>query len=235
MEGETNQQRRDYLLPASILVAAILISGSIVYLVGSKSSEGVGAKDPGQLAAVKEVAPLKTSDRDVILGDPKAPVTFIEFGDYQCPFCGRFFEQVEVPLRENYIKSGKVKMVFRNFSFLGPESTAAAEAAECAKDQKQFWAYHDLIYQTEIKDGRENNGNLNRDLFLKLADELRLDRSAFASCFDSKKYEGQIQKDTDNAKALGINSTPTTFVNSQKLVGALPYSQFQAAIDSILK
>ena len=235
MEGETNNQKRDYLLPASILVAAILISGSIVYLVGSRSTGGARGEDTGELAAIKETGDLKTSDRDVILGDPKAPVTFIEFGDYQCPFCGRFFEQVEVPLRENYIKPGKVKMVFRNFAFLGPESTAAAEAAECAKDQKQFWAFHDAIYETEIKDGRENNGNLNRDLFLKLADELKLDHSAFTSCFDSKKYAGQIQKDNDNAKALGINSTPTTFVNSQKLVGALPYAQFKAAIDSILK
>ena len=235
MEAEINKEKRDYLLPASILVAAILISGSIIYLVGSKSGGGVGAKDTGELAAIKETAPLKTSDRDVILGDPKAPVTLIEFGDYQCPFCGRFFEQVEIPLRENYIKPGKVKMVFRNFQFLGPESIAAAEAAECAKDQKQFWAFHDALYETEIKDGRENNGNLNKDLFLKLADELKLDHSAFASSFDSKKYVGQVEKDTDNAKALGVNSTPTTFVNSQKLVGALPYAQFKAAIDSILK
>ena len=230
-----NKEKRDYLLPASILVAAILISGSIIYLVGSKSGGGVGAKDTGELAAIKETAPLKTSDRDVILGDPKAPVTLIEFGDYQCPFCGRFFEQVELPLREEYIKTGKVKMVFRNFQFLGPESTAAAEAAECAKDQKQFWAYHDVLYETEIKDGRENNGNLNRDLFLKLADELKLDHSTFTSCFDSKKYTGQVEKDTDNAKVLGVNSTPTTFINSQKIQGALPYAQFQAAIDSILK
>jgi len=235
MEGEAGNPKRDYLLPASILVAAILISGSIVYLVGSRSDGGVRGEDSGQLAAIKETAPLKTSDRDVILGDLEAPVTLIEFGDYQCPFCGRFFEQVELPLRENYIKSGKVKMVFRNFSFLGPESTDAAEAAECAKDQKQFWAYHDLIYQIEIKDGRENNGNLDRDLFLKLADELKLDHSAFASCFDSKKYAGQVEKDNDNARVLGVNSTPTTFVNSQKIVGALPYAQFQAAIDSILK
>ena len=235
MEGEIKNKKRDYLLPASILVAAILISGSIVYLVGSKSGGGVGAKDSGELAAIKETTELKTSDRDVILGDPKAPVTLIEYGDYQCPFCGRFFKQVEFPLRENYIKTGKVKMVFKNFQFLGSESIAAAEAAECAKDQKQFWAYHDALYETEIKDGRENNGNLNRDLFLKLADELKLDHSAFASCFDSEKYASQIEEDNNKAKALGVNSTPTTFVNSQKLVGALPYAQFKAAIDSILK
>ncbi|MBI2033693.1 MAG: DsbA family protein [Candidatus Liptonbacteria bacterium] len=233
-----NKEKRDYLLPASILVAAILISGSIVYLVGSRSTGGVsdvGKEDSDQLATIKETSNLKTSDRDVILGDPKAPVTLIEFGDYQCPFCGRFFEQVEIPLRENYIKSGKVKMVFMNFSFLGPESTAAAEAAECAKDQKQFWAFHDAIYETEIKDGRENNGNLNRDLFLKLASELKLDNSSFTSCFDSKKYARQVEEDNNNARALGVNSTPTTFVNSQKLIGALPYAQFKAAIDSILK
>lgn len=235
MEGEMNREKRDYLLPASIFVAAILISGSIVYLVGSRSTGGVRGKDSGELAAIKETAELKTSDRDVILGDPKAPVTLIEFGDYQCPFCGRFFEQVEPPLRENYIKTGKVKMVFRNFQFLGPESTAAAEAAECAKDQQKFWAYHDALYAAEIKDGRENNGNLTRGLFLKIADDLNLNHSQFTSCFDGGKYKAQIDKDNEVARTLGVNSTPTTFVNDQKIQGALPYAQFKVAIDSILK
>lgn len=234
MEGEMSNQKRDYLLPASILVAALLISGSIVYLVGSRES-GVAQEKTDELAAIKETSDLKIAERDVILGNPEAPVTLIEFGDYQCPFCGRFFEQVEIPLRENYIKPGKAKMVFRNFAFLGPESTDAALASECAKDQKQFWAFHDALYETEIKDGRENNGNLNRDLFLKLADDLKLDRVSFASCFDSKKYAMKIQGDNDGARALGVNSTPTTFINDQKVVGALPYSQFQAVIDNILK
>ncbi len=141
---------RDYFLPISILIAGAMISGSIIYLVGNKNgavgAAPVAAGGGDQLAAVGAVA-LDLAPRDVILGDPKAPVTVIEYGDYQCPYCGKFFSEDEIPLRDEYIKTNKVRMIFRNFQFLGPESNAAASAAECAKDQKQFWAYHDSIYR----------------------------------------------------------------------------------------
>lgn len=232
---------RDYLLPASILIAAIMISGSIMYLVGN-GNKNFQRLDLGQADVPGATVPTvatgdvpQVSDRDVILGNSKAPVTLIEYGDYQCPFCGRFFTQVEPPLRDNYIKNGKVRMVFRNFQFLGPESTAAAGAAECAKDQRQYWAYHDALFTAEIADGRENNGNLTRDLFLKLAGDLKLDVSAFTNCIDSNKYASQVSKDTADAQAHGVNSTPTTFVNDQKLQGALPFAQFASVIDGFLK
>ncbi|MBI4087758.1 MAG: DsbA family protein [Candidatus Liptonbacteria bacterium] len=233
---EASGQRRDYFLPASILVAGIMISGSIVYLVGNKNSAPAAVGNlKNQLANVGASAATDISSRDVILGDPKAPVAFIEYGDYQCPFCGKFFTQVEPKLRDEYIKTGKVKMVFKNFQFLGSESTAAGAAAECAKDQKQFWAYHDALYAAEIVDGEENNGNLKRSLFLKLASDLKLDIGAFTSCLDGNKYVAQIEDDTSKAQSVGVNSTPTTFVNGRKLSGALPYEQFKAAIDTALE
>lgn len=233
MPMDQDTSKKDYLLPASILIAAVLISGSIVYVVGGKNSagrEGLANLD----AALGTDAHLAISERDVILGNPGAPVTFIEYGDYQCPFCGRFFAETEGQIRENYIKTGKVKMVYRNFAFLGPESFAAAEAAECAKDQKQFWAFHDLLYGEEYKDGEEHNGNLNRDLFVKLAANLKLDTKAFAECVDNKKYASQIQNDSSDAQAAGVNSTPTIFVNDERIQGALPYASFKAVIDNFL-
>jgi protein-disulfide isomerase len=119
--------------------------------------------------------PSPLGARDVILGDPNAPVTFIEYGDYQCPFCARFFTDVEPLIRDQYVKTGKVKIIFRSYPFLGAESTAAAEAAECAKDQGKFWEYHDALYTAESQDGHENNGSMTRDLFLTLAQNLKLD------------------------------------------------------------
>jgi protein-disulfide isomerase len=247
------------LLPISILVAAILISGSIFYVFG-KSGTGTGttpgqknwpktaftqcfdshkyaAKVKADLAAAQpsidsikggtpssfingifvngaqpwatfkkaidkalsgpanawpaQAADVDTgvklanvpnvSSDDVVLGDPNAPVTFIEYGDYQCPFCARFFNDTEPLIRDQYIKTGKVKMIFRNYPFLdgfvsppGTESEYSAEAAECAKDQGKFWEYHDALYTAESQDGHENNGNLNRDLFFTIADNLKL-------------------------------------------------------------
>ncbi len=231
---ETNtREGRDHLLPASILVAAILISGSIIYLVrsGNVRSEPNPAADNGQ---VQIGGAQKTSDRDVVLGEADAPVTLIEYGDYQCPFCGRFFTDTEPGLREEYIKTGKVKMAFRNFQFLGPESIAAAEAAECAKDQGKFWNYHDALFRAEVADGVESNGNLSRELFLKLAKELSLDTPAFTACFDSGKYKSLIENDLTDAQKYGVDSTPTTFINGQLIQGAQPYAQFKTLIDNLL-
>jgi|SRR3989344_403375 len=234
---EERNNPKNNILPASILVAAVLISGSVIYAVGVFNSGGRTAKpntdsgsgivnafmscyDSGKYAAqvqkdtadaqalgvgstpttfvndqeIKGAFPypqfqtaienaLKSDKpstkeifpRDVILGDPKAPVTLIEYGDYQCPFCSRFFKDTEPLIRKNYIETGKVKMVFRNFQFLGSESVNAAQAAECAKDQGKFWVYHDALYAAELEDGRENNGNLKRELFIDLAKSAGLD------------------------------------------------------------
>ena len=216
-----SQKKSDYMLPVSIVVAALLISGSIIYLVGSLNKNPAPvAGDPNGGVAVE--APT-ISDRDVILGDANAPVAIIEYGDYQCPFCVRFFEQTEPSIRDQYIKTGKVKMVFRGFQFLGPESVAAGEAAECSKDQNSFWSYHDALYMAESKDGQEHNGNLNRTLFMKIAADLKLDTKAFGQCLDTHKYAQQVQAITNDAGKVGVNSTPTIFVNDQKVVGAQPF------------
>ena len=234
-EEQKNSTNTALLLPASILIAAILISASVLY-----SGKRQAPRQTADLSGTTQPSAIshdvqKIEDRDVILGDPNAPVTLIEYGDYQCPFCGRFFKDVEGPLRDEYIKTNKVRMIFRNFAFLGPESTAVAEAVECAKDQNKFWAYHDAIYVAEIEDGRENNGNLNKDLFVKLAGGTGLDVGIFTQCIQSNKYTDKIQADASSAQAAGVNSTPTTFINGKVFQGALPYAQFKAAIDSFLK
>lgn len=241
MDEEEQQQKSPsenaFVLPASIVIAAILISASVLYSGKQQAAPGQAADISGNAKTPAAVSGdvQKISDRDVILGDPNAPVTLIEYGDYQCPFCGRFFKDVEGPLRDEYIKTNKVRMVFRNLAFLGPESTAAAEAAECAKDQNKFWAYHDALYTAEMKDGKENSGNLTRDLFVKLAGDAGLDVKAFAGCVDKNTYAAKIKADLASAQTVGANSTPTTFVNGKMFEGALPYSEFKAAIDNALK
>ena len=237
MEPQTSS-KSSYVLPVSILVAAFIVAGAIVYSVERGKSPSPRAENPGQLGQAQpsnngDIS--KITDRDVILGDPKAPVTVVEYGDYQCPFCGRFFTGVESSLRADYVKTGKVKMIFRNFAFLGTESTAAAEAAECAKDQHQFWAYHDALYVAEMKDGRENNGNLTPALFTQIAKDLKLDVPAFTSCLASNKYADQIAKDTAAGQAFGVNSTPTSFVNGVQVQGAVPYSQFKPVVEKALQ
>jgi len=236
-------RKRDYLLPVSVLIAGVMISGSIVYMVLNKNSGT--APGAGNLAAVGANTATggatnggdvsKVGNRDVILGDKNAPVTIIEYSDYQCPFCAKFFKEAEPLLIANYVEAGKARMIFRNFQFLGPESAAAAASAECAKDQSKFWAYHDALYNAEAADGKENSGNLTETLFVKLAAGVGLDTKAFTDCINSGKYVNQVAKDATDAQALGVNSTPTTYINSRQFLGALPYQQFADAIDAALK
>lgn len=243
-DSETNMEEArvsqnkgvNYLIPASIILAGIIIAGSIVYVSGKQTQNSPSANgNQGNNQVAQVVKPIQASSSDVVLGDIKAPINIVEYGDYQCPYCGRFFATIEASMRKDYIEKGKAKMVFRNFTFLGPESQAAAEAAECAKDQHQFWAFHDALYTAEIQDGHENNGNLNRDLFMKIAGTLKFDTNVFAQCIDSHKYASAVQSETqDGVNNYGVESTPTTFINNQKLLGALPYNQFQSVIDGLI-
>jgi protein-disulfide isomerase len=212
-----------YILPGSIVLAALIIGGALIYLVQSGGTGG-GQPRPVILENPVVAAAAQTSERDPVRGSADAPVLVVEYGDYQCPFCARYFSQVEPAILEQYVNTGKARFVFRHLAFLGPESVAAAEATECAKDQGKFWEYHAALYGAEIEDEQanptdfENNGNLNRALFLKLANQIGLNAAIFAQCIDSRKYASAIQEDNAAASAIGVYSTPTTFVNGRKVV-----------------
>lgn len=222
-------------LAISILVAALIVAGTLIYVFGPGKGQGGQAGNIGNQETATTGQPPAVGD-DYVLGDPKAPVTIIEFGDYQCPFCGRFFSQTEPKIIENYVKTGKAKFVYKDLAFLGQESTDAALAANCAGEQGKFWEYHDLLFETENKDGEENNGNLNKSLFVSLARNLGLNESDFTSCFDSKKYLAEVEGDTAEAQgSLPQLSTPNTFVNNKLVSGAVPYEQFSAVIEGELK
>ncbi len=238
-ETTNNKKQKDYMVPASILVAGVLIGLSIVASNAGwfgKSSGGPGTTNTGNGGALGAAADyLKIGERDVIMGDPDAPLTIVEYADFQCPFCGRFYETTGKEIREAYVKTGKVKVIYRDLAFLGPESVAAAEAAECSKDQKSFWAFHDALYDAEIKDGAENNGNLTKSLFVSLAKQIGMsDVDAFTSCIDSKKYSAEVKDIGTGATALQVNSTPTVFVGQTKIVGAQPFGVFQTEIEKQL-
>lgn len=178
---------------------------------------------------------LVINDRDILLGNPKSPVTLIEYGDYQCPFCAKMFAETEPQLRKEYINTGKVKMIYRNLQFLGAESISASIAAECAKDQGKFWPYRDALFQAKISDlknsGGENDGFFNSKLFIQLASNIGLNVKTFSMCYNSNKYMNIIKNETDYARAMGVEVTPTVFINKEKVVGAQPYSVFKSLID----
>ncbi len=257
-------QKKDIILPVSIIVAAVMIGGAIIFmtLYRGGATPAWTANNPaanaGNLAVATNTVPSSASTsailalgpRDAILGNKNAPVTVIEYGDYQCPFCAQYFQNVQPTISQQYIDTGKVKMVFRNFAFLGPESIAAAEAAECAEDQNQLWPYHDALYNAKLADdnkgGTEDDGVLNRTLFLSIAKQLNLNLSDFTNCIDTNKYASLVaQEKTDGAMlitALGIAATPATLVNGVLVtdstgnsVGADPTSVLTAIAGAVAK
>ena len=172
-----------------------------------------------------------------ILGDPNAPITLIEFGDYQCHFCNVHFHNTEHSLLENYIETGKVKMIFKDFTIIGPDSVKAANGAHCADDQGKFWQYHDILYNNWTG---ENNGWASSDNLLRFAQELELDIEQWSDCMIESRHSQIISESSKDARDLGITGTPAFFVigpdnNITKINGAQPYENFERVFNSELK
>jgi protein-disulfide isomerase len=167
------------------------------------------------------------ADDDPVKGDQNAPVTIVEFSDFQCPFCGRFWSQTLPQIKEDYIDTGKVKFVYRDFPLSFHQyAQKASEAAECADEQGKFWEYHDKLF--------ENQQFLDTESLKQYAADLGLDTEKFNSCIDTGKYSSEVRKDFQDGQTNGVSGTPTFFINGQKLVGAQPYSAFQQIIDSLI-
>lgn len=174
---------------------------------------------------------VKITDQDPFLGDPNAKLTVVEFSDFQCPFCGRFFKDVAPQLKKDYIDTGKVKFVYKHLAFLGKESTDAANASECAKEQNKFWQYHDKLFNSQ---NGENQGAFSTDNLKKFAADLGLNTTQFNECLDGQKYNDHVQEDVAEANRLGFNSTPSTAVGDTPVIGAQPYNAFKTIIDQKL-
>ncbi len=224
------------ILPVSILIAAVLVSGSIFYTrsnFGENLVATIGT-NPNSGAQVKI-----DLDGSPVLGNAKAPITIVEFGDYQCPFCQRYHQNNQPMFISEYVNTGKARFVWKDYAFLGQESLWAAEASRCANEQGKFWQYHDYLYNNQ---GAENSGAFSKDNLKKFALALGLNTTQFNACLDTEKYGSLVQRDTQAGSAIGVNGTPATFINGKLVVGpdgnsvgAAPFSVFKTVIDQELK
>jgi len=166
-----------------------------------------------------------SSDGTFVRGAKDAPVTIVEFSDFQCPFCKSATNTVKQVL-DKY--PGKVKLVFRDFPIpsLHPAAPKAHEAARCAADQGKFWEYHDVLFEKSPKQSPED--------LKQYAKDLKLDTNAFTQCLDSGKHEAAVNKDIQEGSGLGVTGTPTFFINGRQLVGSQPITAFQKIVDSEL-
>ncbi|PIW32855.1 MAG: protein-disulfide isomerase [Nitrosopumilales archaeon CG15_BIG_FIL_POST_REV_8_21_14_020_37_12] len=171
------------------------------------------------------------------LGNPNAPITLVEFGDYQCHYCNVFFHNTEEHILKNYVETGKVKMIFKDYNIIGPDSVTASHGAHCANDQGLFWEYHDKLYSNW---SGENNGWASSENLFKFAQEIGLNMDQWSECMINSKHSEVILASNQDAKMLELTGTPSFFVidpNNKvtKLFGAQPYSQFENIFNSILE
>jgi len=179
-------------------------------------------------------------DDDPMRGNPDALITIVEFSDFQCPFCAKFHKDTLPLLEKNYISTGKVNFVYRDFPIVSihPNAVPAALASECADDQGKFWEIHDMIFENQRSwQGLQPSQSAN--LFKEYAAELGLNVDEFNSCVDSGKYLNEIQNDLNDGREYGVTGTPGFFVGNAeigftKLIGAQPFSSFQRVIDGQL-
>ena len=175
-------------------------------------------------------------DDDPMLGSADAKVLMIEFGDYQCPSCRMFWKDIEPRLKKEYIDTGKVKLVFRDFPLMQihPEALLSAMAVDCARDQNKYWEFHDKVFREQYNKGDDVIRMKPADL-KKWAKDIKLDSAVFDQCLDSEKYKDEVLKDRMEGEAAGVQGTPTFFINGRVMGGAQQYPEYKKLIDDLLK
>jgi len=235
-ETITFKRSHFYMAMALLVFVCGLAAGYVIWgrADGARVPESppvVGA-ETGPVQVAPPLVPEKvervavSADDDPYLGPQNAPVTIIEFSDFECPYCTTFYRDTLVPLLETFPQ--EVRFVYRDFPLVNIHSNArpAAEAAQCAFAQGKFWEFHNGIFQ--------NQSRLGKPLYLELASEIGLDQSVFEQCFNSGRFADEVTRDFNEARELGVTGTPTFFVNGRPMVGAQPLEAFVAIVEEEL-
>lgn len=219
------------LIEATLLASTWLLSQRLDQIratisdIGSRPTDDAPSRREARAPVRVDPAKLVAPD-DPVLGPADAPVTIVEFSDYECPFCGRFFEQTLPVLRNKF--GDKIRLVYKDFPLpMHANAPKAHEAAHCAGEQGKYWQYHDLLFQ--------NQRALGPDQLRDYARRLNLDEGKFNVCLDGSKYAERVSRGRNLGSESGVTGTPTFFINGEMLVGAQPSDVFVAAIERALK
>ncbi|MGF7535684.1 DsbA family protein [Bacillus mexicanus] len=234
-----NKNKGDIILGVSVSLIAILIIGSLFIFKDKFSSVNNDDSDP--VYTLDEVTQINTKN-DPVIGDSDAPVTIVEFGDYKCPACGYFSNSIYPELKTDYINTGKVKFIFKNFPFIADDSDRAAVYAEGvykSLGNDAFWKLHESIYEYQNEIYKNNNSSnekkdvITKKYLTKVSTKLFGSEKAskLKNILDNKEYEKAVKEDLKDADKSKIEGTPTIFVNGKKVVDALNYETIKGAIE----
>lgn len=219
-------QKGSVLIFWAIIIAALIIGGALLWTRQNGKTD-LSSKN----TQANSLKTFNLSDYPTI-GNPSAKITVAVFADFQCHFCKLFDQTVKPALVEKYAKNGQIKLVTLDFPFLGEASGWAAQAAHCAGDQKKYWEYADKLHN--VQEGHDSSVFARNNLS-DMAQALSLNMDEFNQCLDSGKYLQKIKDSLELGKKLGVDGTPTIFINEQRIDGAQPLSVFEKAIEEELK
>jgi protein-disulfide isomerase len=236
-----------WIVAGGVVLGALIVSASLFLnfhmalkqlsgvLLAQNQSAGApavpAAATAGQTAPTAAPVNITLKPNTPYLGNANAKVTVVEFADYECPFCEEWYKTVWPDIKTKYVDTGKIKFVYQDFAFLGPDSNTAAEAAHCAADQNMFWQYHDYLFNNQGAEGSGWAAAAHQEQF---AQAVGLNMAQFNSCFNSGKYKQEVLDETAAGKSYGVSGTPSIFINGSIIVGAQPAATFEQAIDAAL-
>lgn len=214
--------------PAAAGAAAALVVAAVVAPGLFSAPDGDAMPPPPPLLMA---ASALSSGGSPPLGDPSAPVTILEWGDYQCTYCYRFHQETLGAIREKYVETGRAKLIFKDFPLNGPDSALAAEASHCAAEQGMYWEYHDALYGSW---GGERTGWITRASLERIAGEAGLDAGRLTACLDEGAHRATVAALERDGAAIGVDATPSFFIfdgeRFVKIRGNLPLETFEDAI-----
>jgi len=220
------------MIKKSMIIGVI----AITIVAGLATAFSVPSSETVNLDVGRSHGTISTAMGSPLLGDPSAPITIVEFGDYQCHQCYNWFHNTKPSITKKYIETGKANFVFVDLAFLGHDSPKAAQASYCAEDQGLYWEFHNILYNSQ--ESQIDNGWANSERLKAFAFSLDLDMDLFESCLDSEKYSKRVQFNIQQAREHGVCETPGFFIvgpdGQEQLGGAQPFSVFKQVMDSMI-
>lgn len=230
-EQSDRKRTRIWLVPTIVLVAVIALAAiASTGGTGGKPATTPTASDDAAAAQSEQYLDLarRQAGDPLAIGNIDAPVVLIQYAEFQCPFCGKFARDTEPILVEKYVRDGTLRIEWRDFPYLGSESTIAALAGRAAANQGKFWQFHDALFANQFP---PNSGNLTEPYLISVAKTLGLNTKKFQSDMRSSATKAAVERDFIEGQSIGVTGTPSFLINFTPIVGAQPLSVFEQAIE----
>lgn len=220
------------LIPILVAVVAALVLGGVLLQGGDDEADAPADAAPSTASGAPsdswEQLVRREPDDPMALGEPDAPVVMIAYSEFQCPFCGKFARDTKPVLVEKFVEDGTLRIEWRDFPYLGPESTVAARGGRAAAAQGRFWEFEEAMYDNQLP---PNSGNLDEDHLVSVAEDIGLDVDRFLDDLDSPEAERAVQEDFAEGQAIGVTGTPAFIINGVPVIGAQPVEVFERTIE----